>query len=132
VHRSYQLTYNYLTLTLLAVGVIRECITPYVGLQVLRYDGALGHSTGIAAARRAARSLMSGFTGCSANVTAVGTGRNAHLVVIKTATTHTALVNKHASQLQQIKQLKVLSLLVVVLLLLVNESDHMLCCSSCL
>eukprot|EP00953_Heterococcus_sp_UTEX-ZZ885_P007065 4302-Heterococcus_DN1.PRE.2 len=47
--------------------------------QVLRYDGALGHSTGIAAARRAARSLMSGFTGCSANVTAAGTGRNAHL-----------------------------------------------------
>jgi hypothetical protein len=52
---------------------------------------------GVAAARSAAVSLMRGLKGCncSATVAANGCGRNAHLVVTKTAVAHTALVNKH-------------------------------------
>jgi hypothetical protein len=66
--------------------------------------------TGVAAARGAAVSVMRGLKGCSTTVAANGCGRNAHLVVTTTAAAHTALVNKHAAELQQIRQLQVLLL----------------------
>jgi hypothetical protein len=86
-------------------------------VQALRYQ--TGNFNSIVTARHAAPSLMRGFKGCSAAVAANGSGRNAHLVVTKTAAAHTALVNRHATELQQIKQLQVLLLL--LLLILTND-----------
>jgi hypothetical protein len=74
-------------------------------VQALRYQ--TGNFNSIVTARHAAPSLMRGFKGCSATVAANGCGRNAHVVVTKTAAAHTALVSKHAAELQQIKQLQV-------------------------